>query len=162
MNNKNNKFMNIKNKKNTLITNVLIGTDLEFLLTKKNEFYPAFHVTKASKDNPLELLNLGVGYKMHYDNVGLEIALPPSKIGNAEEFIANVNAGLSFLKEFAKNNDCQISNESVAVFKDEYLHHDEGMKSGCEPDFNVWQKTINDAPNMELDIRCVGKIVCQR
>jgi hypothetical protein len=26
----------------------------------------------------------------------------------------------------------------------------------CEPDFNAWAKTVNDSPNMGLDIRCVG------
>lgn len=146
----------MKKKKTSLLNNVTIGTDLEFLLTRGNDYFPAFHITKATKDNPLDLLNLGEGYKMHYDNVALEIALPYSKVEKGTDFIQNVNTAVKFIKSFSKTNNCLVSDEAVATYKDEFLHHEEGMKAGCSADFNVWSKTINDPPDMTLDIRCAG------
>lgn len=149
----------MEKQKNSL-KNVKIGTDLEFLIMKGDEYYPGFLVTEGRKDKPIEVLALGEGYVMHNDNVGLEVALPPSKVdkNGRNEFSKNIFGVLQYLnEEFLKPQNCVVDKLAVAKFDEKYLYTEEGMKSGCEPDFNAWAKTVNDSPNMGLDIRCVGK-----
>lgn len=123
---------------------VSIGADVEnFLLDANGKPVPCINIVGGTKHEPRPILpNAGKGFALQEDNVMLEYNIPPAS--DIHSFIYN-------LMRIQEEIIVEVGNyglTSVPVpsmrFLPEQLQHPQAMTFGCEPDFNVWEKKMND------------------
>lgn len=119
-----------------------VGTDAEvFLLNKETqEPVPACGLIGGTKKNPLPVLG-GNGFAIQEDNVMLEFNVPPAS--TAKEFAENIGKMLDYAKEITSPKGLEPTTQSWMEFKQDQLNSEQAQLFGCEPDFCVWNRTIN-------------------
>lgn len=121
----------------------LVGADVEVFLMKGDKPVPCIGLFKGTKAKPEPILtHLGKGYALQEDNVMLEYNIPPADSSHAfvyslmriqEEIVARVgNYGLKPV--IAPSMRFELSQ----------LEHEQAKTFGCDPDYNVWERKIND------------------
>lgn len=136
-----------------IVRNHLVGADPELFLMRNNKIISAEGLIGGTKDNPKKISN--EGHAIQEDNVMVEYNIPP--VDSAENFIKEHQFVLDYLKVTASLLDNAELNFSASAELDPmYLDTPQAMQFGCEPDYNVWLREINNAPRSETNLRTCG------
>lgn len=135
-----------------------IGCDPEVFVTRNGKPVSAFGLVKGDKKTPQKVDRGAV----QVDGMALEFNTDPLRIGVAggEEFSRQVLAVKDTLTRMVKDVDptLSLSDISTADFDKEYLDSqpDEAKELGCDPDYNAYTKTLNNAPDGSVLFRSAG------
>lgn len=137
-----------------------IGSDAELFLTAPDGSpVPVCGLVGGTKENPLPVLS-GNGFAVQEDNVMLEFNIPPSP--DLQGFVNGMETMMTYLKKEMKKKQLDINAVSSLLFKQEDLTSTQAAQFGCDPDFCVWTRRVNDAPDRSLmkwndfELRCSG------
>lgn len=115
-----------------------IGCDPEFFLEKDGHLVSAIGHIKGTKEEPLWLKN---GSGLQYDNVALEFCSPVCM--DVSGFIGALRETFGLIKESVPFKLLCIPS---TFFPAKELETDEAQLFGCSPDYNVWEREVNDPP----------------
>lgn len=120
-----------------------LGADPEvFLQDQSGKFISSIGRVGGSKSHPFAIPGMPNGYTLQEDNVAVEFGIPPASTAN--EFVDHINkvvkAGLARLPGL------QFSKLSCVVFPEDQMQTPEAFVFGCEPDFDAWNKCVNEKP----------------
>lgn len=135
------------------INNVLIGCDPELFLEKNNEIISAVGRIGGSKHEP-KFIDDEKKFSIQEDNIMIEFNIPPCN--NVIDFVNNINYVKLHLEMVAKLQDCNLNFEASSLIKPIYLKSKQAKEFGCEPDFNVYTKSVNPTPNSRTTLRSCG------
>lgn len=124
------------------MSNITLGSDPEFFLSKDGKMVSAEGLIGGSKHSPI-ILPLGA---MQEDNVMVEFNIPPAL--SKDHFTQSIKEVLSFLKNEVLP-DYEHLYVPSAEFDEDTLSTEQAKMFGCEPDFNVWTKAMNKSPKPE-------------
>jgi hypothetical protein len=115
------------------------------LLNKQNQKpFPVCGLVGGTKKDPIPVME-GNGFAIQEDNVTLEFNTPPAS--TPQEFGDSIRKMLLYLFDLMEKKDCIINPSSSAIFSKELLEkHEKAYEFGCEPDFNVWFRSVNQKP----------------
>ena len=134
-------------------TNITFGADPELFLKNKKtgEYTPACGLVGGTKKRPR-----GIGKRGHAiqeDNVMVEFNIPPAK--TADQAVKSIHYVMNHLTHLLPKFDLAI--EASAEFNPRLLEqHPKAYEFGCDPDYNAWTITVNDAPNPDTNLRTCG------
>jgi len=137
------------------VSNLLIGTDIEcFVHDKANdEIVSAEGLVKGTKHEPFNFDPKSKYFATSLDNVFTEFCIPPSKV--LKDFVDGVYHSLDYIKSSLPSN-LDVVHIASAMLNDKYLQTDNAKLFGCEPDFCVWTKSVNDRPQVDPHLRSAG------
>lgn len=123
-----------------------VGTDTEIFLRsiETNQPIPVIGLIGGTKHHPKPIRELGKGFCVQEDNVMLEYNIPAAK--TKEEFVNNVMKMNSYLQELLQKKGLKADICSSMAFTPTQLRHPQAQEIGCEPDWNVWTRSINPSP----------------
>ena len=133
--------------------NVTFGCDPELFLKDKitRQWVPVCGLLGGTKEKPKKVGRKG--HAIQEDNVMVEFNIPPAR--SAGEVVTSVNYVMEHLRHRLPQFDLII--EASADFPPKALEgHPQAFRFGCDPDYNAWDRTINDAPNPNTTIRTCG------
>lgn len=139
----------IKNKKPYKIT---LGADPEIFIKNDKEIVSAEGLTGGSKWEPVSISESG--HMIQEDGIALEYNIPPSS--TVEEFIENHEFVQEYLKVLISAHGYEFAKERSAEINPIYLQTEQATTFGCEPDYNVYLKGENPAPDSNTNLRCCG------
>jgi len=123
------------------MNNILVGCDPEvFILDDKGKPKSVEGLIGGTKYKPIWFKK--GEYSLQEDNVMAEIGIKPAS--NALEFSSRIKGGLEEINQ-------SISLRTSELFNKEVLNTEQAKKSGCEPDFNVYLKSMNTPFNLKKD-----------
>lgn len=131
-----------------MIKSITIGADPEvFLVAADNpeRFMSGINLIGGTKYMPLQCEK---GITIQEDNVAAEFATMP--VNNVSDFIDQIQSGISILKQTIKEHNLDVVIVSSALFEEDQLLHPVAQVFGCDPDFNVWTKSINKPADIEI------------
>lgn len=138
------------------LNNIKIGADPEFfMINKEGKFISAIDRIGGSKSDPRPIDDRG--FAVQEDNVAVEFNIPAAT--SKQEFINSIEFALSYLNEELKKMELTIAALPSAFFPPEELANPKAFEFGCEPDLNVWTKTVNPRPVLpedQLNLRSAG------
>lgn len=127
------------------LTSVRFGTDAEvFLRTRTGHPIPVCGMVGGTKDNPKPMEGFSEGFAIQEDNAALEFNVPAAH--NCCVFIDNVRSAFSYIDSKLPATIRTDLDNSVMEFDEEYLKIPEMGRFGCDPDYNAFSITTNDAP----------------
>lgn len=135
-----------------LIEDVTLGCDPELFLRKGDEIISAEGLIGGSKHDPKLISD--EGHAIQEDNVMMEFNIPPSD--NPVAFKNNINFVLEYLTVLAKQFDSSLDISASNILDDKYLNTKQARLFGCDPDYNVYLKEVNDAPSSKTNLRTAG------
>ena len=122
-----------------------IGTDPEFFLkkktTKEDRYISAIPYIKGTKEAPHILPN---GAGLQWDNVAIEFASTVSS--DKWSFIGGLETTLKHIQKLLNPYRLYMVCTPSAYFPEEEIQSQEAKEFGCSPDFNVWDRSVNEAP----------------
>jgi len=135
------------------VNNATIGTDPEFFLfsINKNEIVSAEGLIGGTKEEPRKISN--VGHAVQEDNIMVEFNIPPAI--DEQSFSRDIEFVMEHIMS-ELSEDYQISTKAASEINQEYLQTEQAQRFGCEPDYNVWEEMVNDAPHPDVTTRCAG------
>lgn len=132
--------------------NVTIGSDPEVFFENDTEIISAIGMLPGTKWEPHPISE--DGHYIQTDNIAAEFNIPACH--TEDEFVENINFVKEFLETIAIANGAKLSKLSSSEINPEYLQHPQAQEFGCEPDFNPYTKSVNDRPDVNTNLRCVG------
>ncbi len=126
---------------------VMVGSDFEMLIVDENgKMISAIPYLKGTKDKPEKTERDGCCTQ--HDGVLFEVNVPPTKLGDVDTFIDNVN----FIKNYAKDHCLDKGQKlmccATAEFDADQLLDPEASQIGCSADYNAWRDgDINEKPD---------------
>lgn len=128
-------------------TNLLLGLDPEYFLSKDGKLVSAYGVVGGTKEQPIKVKH--GAYQC--DGMAVEFNIDPAS--NEVEFLRNINSVMGILKELFPEYEHQYI--PVAEFGLEYIRAqpEKAKELGCSPDFDAWKVAVNPRPNGELPFR---------
>lgn len=128
--------------------NVMFGADPElFLLDNYGQFKSAIGIIGGSKAEPRYIDTDGSA--VQEDNVAVEFNIAPAK--TREEFIHHIGKVMEYLHNFVKEKGFSLCVVPAAIFPDSELKDPMALAFGCDPDFSVWTRSINEPPELPKD-----------
>ncbi len=122
-----------------------LGADPEvFLVDKRGNPVSVEGLLGGTKNKPLPMAGLPDGFFVQEDNVAAEYNICPAK--TAQDFSRNIMRGLSYVQKQVRRHGYEISCQSALHFSFDQLNTPHAQMLGCEPDFNVWRKELNEPP----------------
>lgn len=142
------------------LKNVTLGADIEmFLVDKHSEnlsLVPAYDVVSSTKENPE---SIGEGFKIHPDNVSLELICPPSGIINSESDVVN-HLNNNFLgKKILEASifpGVRPYHFDTFIISPDMLSDERLLEFGCDPEFDAWTGKEFPAANAQQLFRASG------
>lgn len=129
--------------------NISYGADPELFLTDRSgSMRSAIGLIGGTKLQPRPIDEQGSA--VQEDNVAVEFNIPPAK--TKEEFVNNIDKVMNYLHNYVTQKDLLLCVVPAAYFPMEELLEPRAMEFGCEPDYNVWTKSVNKSPNPEGDL----------
>lgn len=123
--------------------NIRFGADPElFLLDKTGELRSAIGLIGGSKEHPRKLDELGNA--VQEDNVAVEFNIAPAR--TKQEFVGNISHVMGYLSKYVGDLNLTLAVIPAAIFPTKELEHPKAQQFGCDPDYNVWTRDINEAP----------------
>jgi len=135
-----------------MIKNILIGADPELFLEKDGEIISAEGFIGGTKYEPIPISD--EGHAIQEDNVMVEFNIPASE--SAEDFITNINFVKDYLTVMVALQGCKLNNDASAILDKKYLNTAQAKLFGCEPDYNVYLKAMNQPPKTGGQLRTCG------
>lgn len=122
---------------------LMVGSDCElFVRDLSGKPIPAIGLIGGTKEKPRPILD-GKGYAVQEDNVMVEFNIPPAK--QAAQFVADINKVLGYLSAYLHEKDLMTLDFSASQeFQKEQLDHPQAQHIGCEPDYCVWTRSMNE------------------
>lgn len=133
--------------------NITIGSDPEIFIENDSEIVSAIGLVPGTKHIPHPITDRG--HFVQTDNIALEFNIPPCN--TEDEFVENINFVKDYLETVAIANGYKLSTKVSSRISRQYLQHPQAKEFGCEPDFNPYTKSVNESPNKNTNLRCVGK-----
>lgn len=140
----------------TLIKNYTIGSDFEMFVqnTKTGDIVSAEPYIKGTKHVPFNFNPEHKYFATSLDNVLAEACIPPTN--DRECFVKNINISMEYIRSILPEG-YSIASLPAAILKDEYLQSEAAKLFGCESDYNVWLKNVNQKPLAEnQNLRSAG------
>lgn len=136
-----------------------VGQDTEYFIRdlKTKQAVPIIGLVGGTKWQPKPVDELGDGFMVQEDNVMLEFNTPAA--ATREEFVANMLNMKQYLRELMGKKGFKLEIVPSMVFKPEQLAHPQAQEIGCEPDFDVWNRKVNQSPKenpLMQTARCAG------
>lgn len=121
---------------------IKVGSDTELFLVNSNNIpTPVCGLVGGTKENPLPVLG-GKGFAVQEDNVMLEFNVPPAS--SAKDFADNMDKIVNFLTEEMRKKELKVVPLSYLSFDTATIKNmPQANKFGCDPDFNVWARSVN-------------------
>lgn len=138
---------NIKNED----LGITIGSDFEWFLKKRGQFFPAIGLVKGTKSNPFPISNKG--HYLQVDNVLVEGNIPPAKDNQEDKFVSDIKYVLNYVDNMFKDTPFTTEIVTSAEFDDESLNSPEAMEFGCEVSYNAWTGKVNPSPSSDTNLR---------
>lgn len=124
-----------------------VGADVEFfLLDKEGKPVPCIGIVGGTKSKPLPLISGRPGYMIQEDNVALEWGIPPAP--DKWSFIYSCMRAQEEIEEKLRPLELKSAIVPSMRFTKEQLDHPQAKHLGCEEDFNVWEREVNDTPDI--------------
>lgn len=135
---------------------ISIGSDMElFAQTKKGQHIALCGKIGGSKNEPLQLAHLPVGFMVQEDNVALEFNVPVCN--SRTEFVQAFRIMRQEVKKILSGLDLVMSTNASVSFGKEELTHPNALVFGCEPDYNAWSVKENQKPRaIDENLRTAG------
>lgn len=126
-----------------------IGTDAELFLTEQgtNKPVPVCGLVGGTKTEPKPVSSLGDGFAVQEDNVMLEFNVPPA--GTATEFVGSIEKMMKYLVSEMGSKGLALNAKSIMTFEPSQLTSDQARTFGCEPDFCVWTRSVNEINSLD-------------
>lgn len=125
-----------------------LGTDPEvFLLNREGKHLAINGYINASKNDPLQIPDMPMGFTLQEDNVALEYGIPPA--ATSEEFIASIQQVMERSRAWLPDG-VDFSRLSCTVFEKDQLQHPMSRVFGCEPDYCAYTKKRNKKPRVPV------------
>jgi hypothetical protein len=126
-----------------------IGADIEVFLQDNStgEIVSAEDIIRGSKYDPYQFHDKNKYYSTSLDNVMAEFTMPPAS--NIEEWLEGLNVAYNYILNIAKEKGLGIAPIPAANLHERFLMTDNAQTFGCEPDFNAYDKTMNEKPEAE-------------
>lgn len=136
-----------------LINNVKLGADPEVFLidTNTGKVISAEGIIGGTKDSPKKISE--VGHCVQEDNVMAEFNIPPAI--DKESFSKDIQFVIDYLNESTHTNT-KVLIAASAELESHFLETPQAKMFGCDPDFNVWLRGINESPSSESTLRTCG------
>jgi len=133
--------------------NITLGADPEIFVCNEKEITSAEGLTGGgTKSNPKAITS--DGHAIQEDGIMFEYNIPPCK--TEDEWVNAHKLCLDYLSILADANGFKLSNKVSGLINKKYLKSPQATTFGCEPDFNVYDKKINEAPESNTNLRCAG------
>lgn len=131
-----------------------VGSDIEvFLMDEAKKPVPCVGLIKGTKEQP-EPLGIGDGYAIQEDNVLLEYNIPASR--DVYNFVYSImRAQEAIGQRFAERKLFPVIAPSMK-FEEDQLKSRQAKTAGCEPDYCVWTREINEPVALDKEIRGAG------
>lgn len=125
-----------------------VGADVEnFLIDKDGKPVPCIELIGGTKEAPIPLKELGEGFAVQEDNVLLEYNIPPAR--TRAIFVYNIMRIQEELRRRVAEKGLIMVPSASMHFTEAQLDHPQARRFGCEPDFNVWERRVNDSPKSD-------------
>jgi hypothetical protein len=126
------------------LKSITVGTDAELPLFLPDDTpFPVTGLVGGTKVKPRPLGKLGAGFAVQEDNVNLEFNIPPARSDTV--FVNSIAKALKQIKQELPPT-VRFNFRDHTVYKPEFLNHPAAKEFGCDPDFNVYTKTVNPRP----------------
>lgn len=133
--------------------NITLGSDPEIFISNGNEIVSAEGLTEGGTKHAPKAISED-GHAVQEDGIMFEYNIPPCK--TPEEWIENHRHCQDYLEILAKAHGFEFSRAVSGEVNPKYLQSDQAKTFGCEPDFNVYDRCVNEAPDNNTNLRCAG------
>lgn len=125
-----------------------IGADVEeFLRDSKGNPVPVMGLIGGTKEQPMPILTSG--YALQEDNAALEYNIPPA--ASVFDFVYSLMRIREEINLRVAKQGLSSAIEASMRFTEKQLDHPQAKVFGCDPDFNVWEQTVNAKPTTSPD-----------
>ena len=129
-------------------TNVTIGADPEFFVSRGGKLFSAHGLVEGTKEKPFAV-ECGA---VQVDGMALEFNIDPA--GSTEEFVTNINTVIAGMRALVPD-DIEFRMQPVAEFGEKYIAEqpEQAKELGCEPDYNAYTGGVNPTPDANAGFR---------
>lgn len=139
---------NIENK-----YNITLGADPEIFICDNNEIVSAEGLTEGgTKYEPKPISENG--HMIQEDGIMFEYNIPPCT--TTEEWNEAHSFCQDYLEILASAHGYKFSQKVSDEINKKYLQTPQATTFGCEPDYNVYLRAENEAPDNNTTLRCAG------
>jgi hypothetical protein len=133
--------------------NITLGADPETFICDENEIVSAEGLTDGgTKKDPKKISEFG--HAIQEDGIMFEYNIPPCK--TEDEWVNAHRTCIDYLDILAGIHGYSLSNAVSGFVNKKYLKSLQATTFGCEPDFNVYEKSVNEPPSSNTNLRCAG------
>lgn len=123
-----------------------IGSDMEcFAQDKDGQHIALCGKIGGTKEKPLQVFDLPLGFMVQEDNVAFEFNIPVCY--NRKDFISAMEVMRHEVTNRLSKLDLFLSTEASVSFDNKELTHPNALIFGCEPDYNAWSMKENKKPH---------------
>lgn len=133
-----------------------IGSDMEcFGVNKVGHHIALCGKIGGTKEAPLQVKELPLGFMIQEDNVALEFNIPICT--NRTSFVTSMSVMRQHAVKTLKSLNLLLSTEASVSFDTKELSHPNALVFGCEPDYDAWHMTENQKPRAkDINLRTCG------
>lgn len=131
---------------------VTLGSDPEIFICNAEEIVSAEGLTGGTKHDPVPISE--EGHMIQEDGIALEYNIPAC--ATVDEFIHHHEFVQDYLRVLIEAHGYEFNKARSAEINPIYLQTEQAQTFGCEPDYNVYTKSENEAPESGKNLRCVG------
>ena len=133
-----------------IISGYTIGADIECFVknVNTNEIVSAEGFVKGTKNVPFFFDEKNPFFATSLDNVLAEICIPPVKANDCKGFVSNINKSFGYVSSTLPKHLC-TAHVPAASLDSKWLQTENAKLFGCEPDYNVWERSVNQKPKAE-------------
>lgn len=136
-----------------------LGADVEAFVRDSRSDYavPCIGIFAGSKELPLPIKSLGDGFAVQEDNVMVEYNIPA--VSEVQEWRNCHLRMATWIEDYLYGSKrYHLWSEGSMIFKASALAHPQAQKIGCDPDYSVWTRSVNevDPTHFKKGLRTAG------